>query len=142
MSACAHDADPSTGPVSKDDMVAIDLTETVHTEVVEPPKQNGGVKKSNGAPHAVSPSFLLGSGAGPEESSAASGPSTGLVAAGSAELGEMLTPPARLLCLAPCRPLDLPPTPGLGHDDDAVRPPPGRLPLQRPELQDYRVDPP
>lgn len=54
MSACAHDADPSTGPVSKDDMVAIDLTETVHTEVVEPPKPANGVKKSNGAPHAVS----------------------------------------------------------------------------------------
>lgn len=35
-------------------MVAIDLTETVHTEVVEPPKPANGVKKSNGAPHAVS----------------------------------------------------------------------------------------
>lgn len=60
MSACAHDADPSTGPVDKSEMVAIDLTETVHTEAAQPPS-NGKAKSQPNGVHAVRPSSLRSS---------------------------------------------------------------------------------
>lgn len=56
MSACAHDVDPSSSaPVDKSEMVAIDLTETVHTE-----SNGAGAKKQDvGAKHAVSSSLIF-----------------------------------------------------------------------------------